>query len=156
MTPKRSAAYRLTHSLEQSSLGLEPGASPDRSGLSKRDPWCGVVMFDGDLRVRYINEEARGLMRQESRLDQEFRISATLSIHMLQLVEKVRHHWLTGNCCDPWNEVCVHDSLQGQNGPFRILVKGLPHLSGDLSKYAILVLVLPHAPPGSGVSSAMC
>ncbi|HZN45784.1 MAG TPA: hypothetical protein VFB56_10650 [Nitrospiraceae bacterium] len=103
--------------------------SPERAEVVEADaPAHGLVIFDKDLRVQYVNRQARRMMEQDGSLRTEFDPQASLSLHVVKAATKVQEWWHE-HPSEPDAELCIQHSFQLRDECVTVTAFGL--MRGD-------------------------
>ncbi len=112
-------------------------------------PRIGLVMFDGNLRLAYVNEQARRLLTGLDPPAHQTATAARLSLHVVHVAARVRDRWPEFSQQGSLREVHVHTYLRTHGHAYRLTARGLPHHSQQLSRCAILVQIVAQARPSN-------
>ncbi len=89
-----------------------PHFSAERAEVMEADePAHGLVIFDKDLRVQYVNRQARRMMERDGSVRTEFDPQASLSLHVVKAATKVQEWWHE-HPSEPDAELCIQHSFQ--------------------------------------------
>ena len=103
--------------------------SPERAEVAEADgPAHGLVIFDKDLRVQYVNRQARRMMELDGSLRTEFDPQASLSLHVVKAATKVQEWWHE-HPSEPDAELCIQHSFQLRDECVTVTAFGL--MRGD-------------------------
>jgi hypothetical protein len=104
-----------------------PHFSSERAEVMEADrPAHGLVIFDKDLRVRYVNRQARRMMERDGSLRTEFDPQASLSLHVVKVATKVQEWWHE-HPSEPDAELCIQHSFQLRDECVTVTAFGMMH-----------------------------
>ena len=99
--------------------------SPEGVEVREADgPAHGLVIFDKDLRVQYVNRQARRMMELDGSLRTEFDPQASLSLHVVKAATKVQEWWHE-HPSEPDAELCIQHSFQLRDESVTVTAFGL-------------------------------
>ena len=100
---------------------------PEQSEAMTADgPAYGLVVFDKDLRVQYVNRQARRMMERDGSLRTEFDPQASLSLHVVKAATKVQEWWHE-HPSEPDAELCIQHSFQLRDECITVRAFGMMH-----------------------------
>lgn len=104
-----------------------PYFSAGRAEVMEADgPAHGLVIFDKDLRVQYVNRQARRMMERDGSLRTEFDPQASLSLHVVKAATKVQEWWHE-HPSEPDAELCIQHSFQLRDECVTVTAFGMMH-----------------------------
>jgi len=108
-------------------------------------PAHGLVIFDKDLRVQYVNRQARRMMELDGSLRKAFDSQASLSLHVVKVATKIQEWWHE-HPSESDAGLCIQHSFQLCDESVTVTACGLMHGDDPLQSAIHVNIILKTTP----------